>query len=99
MKLHHRRPQTLGGFKKSFQEQNETHEKALTTNNSTLFGKTCKMTPPATKGNRKRDKPGIKGRQDSRTQTRQPTQAQMVGAQMVGKKRNLLMNTTHKRDK
>ena len=36
--LHHRRPQTVGGFKKCFEEQAQAHEKALRTPNSTLFG-------------------------------------------------------------
>ena len=55
-KLHHRRPQTVGGFKKCFEEQGQTHDKALRTVNSTLFQEKCKMKPPATKGNKKRDK-------------------------------------------
>ena len=37
-KLHPRRPQTVGGFKKCFEEQAQAHEKALRTPNSTLFG-------------------------------------------------------------
>jgi len=37
-KLHPRRPQTAGGFKKCFEEQAQAHEKALRTPNSTLFG-------------------------------------------------------------
>ena len=32
-------PQAVGGFKKSFEEQGQTHEKALRTPNSTLFEK------------------------------------------------------------
>ena len=53
-------PQTVGGFKKSFQEQDRTHEKALRTPNLTLLGGQYKMKPPATKGNKKRDKLGDK---------------------------------------
>jgi len=50
----------VGGFKKCFEEQGQTHEKPLRTPNSTLFGEKCKMRPPATKGNKKRDKLGDK---------------------------------------
>ena len=48
-KLHHRRPQTVGGFKTCWGTGSNTwHEKALRTPNRTLFGKKCKMRPPAT---------------------------------------------------
>ena len=36
--LHHRRHQTVGGFKKCFEELAQAHEKALRTPNSTMFG-------------------------------------------------------------
>ena len=38
VKVHHRRPQTVGGFKKCFEEQAQAHEKLLRTPNGTLFG-------------------------------------------------------------
>ena len=50
----------MGGFKKSSEEQRQTHEKALRTPNRTLHGGKCKMKPPATKENKKRDKLGDK---------------------------------------
>jgi len=61
-KLHHRRPQTMGGNKTCFwgTGSNTWHEKAFRTLNRMLFGKKHKMRPPATKGNKKRDKLGDK---------------------------------------
>jgi len=50
----------VGRFKKCFGEQGQTHEKTSTTPSSTLFREKCKMRPPATKGNQKRDKLGDK---------------------------------------
>ena len=69
-------PQAVGGFKKSFEEQGQTHEKASRTPNSTLLRK-CKMRPPATKGNKKRHKLGDKlgnkiGDKTSGRRTRHP---------------------------
>ena len=48
----------MGGFKKSFEEHDQIHEKALRTPNSTLLGKKRNMHIKllATKGNKKRDK-------------------------------------------
>ena len=77
-KLHHCRPQRVGRFKTCFEEQGPTHEKALRTPNSTRFDKKCKMRPPPTKGNKKRDKLGDKlrdkGGNASERQTHHPTQ-------------------------
>ena len=73
-KKHRHRPQTVGGFKKCFEEQAQTHENALRTPNSTLFGEKCKMRPPATKENKKRDKLGDKrGDKTSGRWTHHPT--------------------------
>ena len=60
--IHHRRPETMGGNKTCFwgTGSNTWHEKAFRTLNRTLFGKKRKMRPPATKGNKKRDKLGDK---------------------------------------
>ena len=95
--LHNRRPQTVGGFKTCFwgTGSNTWHEKALRTPNHTLFGQKCKMRPPATKGNKKKDKLGDKigdkkedklgdklgdkGDKTSGRRTHHPTQAQMWG--------------------
>lgn len=80
-KLHLCRPQTLGGFNECFEEQGQTHEKALRTPNSTLFGEKCKVRPPATKGNKKRVELGDKlgDRKERRTQHLRHTCGEKMG--------------------
>ena len=59
-RIHHHRPQTVGGFKKCFEEQGQRHETALRNPiQYTVWGKNG-MRPPATKGNKKSDKLGDK---------------------------------------
>ena len=62
-KLHHRRPQTVEWIQEAaFEEQGQTHEKALRTLTAHCLGKKCKMkTTSAQRETRSRDKPGDKG--------------------------------------